>query len=133
LLVHIGGPSSNQATTLETQVIHMIQELFGQTLRRWVGHSALGFWATPSALFLITPAKMRRFVQHSANRIYLDSGFLRRFRVQIAPLRVQNLSAHLAFSTVFGYKSFTMQRRFLIAPASPDNITKNSPPCHAPA
>jgi integrase len=33
LLVHIGGPSSNQATTLESQVIHMIQVLFGQTLR----------------------------------------------------------------------------------------------------
>jgi hypothetical protein len=32
LLVHIGDPSSNQATTLESQVIHMIQELFGQTL-----------------------------------------------------------------------------------------------------
>src|ERR1035437_870302 len=34
LLVHIGDPSSNQATTLESQVIHMIQELFGQTLRK---------------------------------------------------------------------------------------------------
>src|ERR1035438_4930887 len=33
LLVHIGDPSSNQATTLESQMIHMIQELFGQTLR----------------------------------------------------------------------------------------------------
>jgi hypothetical protein len=33
LLVHIGDPSSNQATTLESQVIHIIQELFGQTLR----------------------------------------------------------------------------------------------------
>jgi hypothetical protein len=33
LLVHIGDPSSNQATSLESQVIHMIQELFGQTLR----------------------------------------------------------------------------------------------------
>jgi hypothetical protein len=33
LLVHIGEPSSNQATTLESQMIHMIQELFGQTLR----------------------------------------------------------------------------------------------------
>jgi hypothetical protein len=32
LLVHIGDPSSNQATTLESQMIHMIQELFGQTL-----------------------------------------------------------------------------------------------------
>jgi len=32
LLVHIGDPSSNQATSLESQVIHMIQELFGQTL-----------------------------------------------------------------------------------------------------
>jgi hypothetical protein len=33
LLVHIGDPSSNQATTLESHMIHMIQELFGQTLR----------------------------------------------------------------------------------------------------
>src|ERR1700693_3271941 len=33
LLVHIAHPSSNQATTLESQMIHMIQELFGQTLR----------------------------------------------------------------------------------------------------
>src|SRR3984957_5634880 len=33
LLVHIGDPSSNQATSLESQVIHMIQELFGQTFR----------------------------------------------------------------------------------------------------
>jgi hypothetical protein len=33
LFVHIGGPSSNQATTLESQMIHMVQELFGQTLR----------------------------------------------------------------------------------------------------
>jgi len=32
LLVHIGDPSSNQATTLESQIILMIQELFGQTL-----------------------------------------------------------------------------------------------------
>jgi hypothetical protein len=32
LFVHIGGPSSNQATTLESQMIHMVQELFGQTL-----------------------------------------------------------------------------------------------------
>jgi len=32
LLVHIGDPSSNQATTLESQMIHMIQELFEQTL-----------------------------------------------------------------------------------------------------
>src|ERR1700721_1871459 len=37
LLVHIGDPSSNQATTLESQVIHMIQELFGQTLRLYGG------------------------------------------------------------------------------------------------
>jgi hypothetical protein len=33
LLVHIGDPSSNQATTLESQMIHMIQVLSGQTLR----------------------------------------------------------------------------------------------------
>jgi hypothetical protein len=35
LFVHIGDPSSNQATTLESQMIHMIQELFGQTLKRF--------------------------------------------------------------------------------------------------
>jgi len=29
---HLGDPSSNQATTLESQLIHMIQQLFGQTL-----------------------------------------------------------------------------------------------------
>jgi hypothetical protein len=34
LLVHIGDPSSNQVTTLESQMIHMIQELFGQTLSK---------------------------------------------------------------------------------------------------
>jgi hypothetical protein len=34
LLVHIGDPSSNLATTLESHMIHMIQELFGQTLRQ---------------------------------------------------------------------------------------------------
>jgi hypothetical protein len=28
-----GDPFSNQATTLESQMIHLIQELFGQTLR----------------------------------------------------------------------------------------------------
>jgi hypothetical protein len=33
LFVHIGDPSSNQATTLESRMIHMIQELFGQTVR----------------------------------------------------------------------------------------------------
>jgi hypothetical protein len=32
LLVHIGDPSPNQATTLESQKIRMIQQLFGQTL-----------------------------------------------------------------------------------------------------
>ena len=32
MFVHIGDSSSNQATTLESQMIHMIQELFGQTL-----------------------------------------------------------------------------------------------------
>jgi len=46
LLVHIGDPSSNQATTLESQMIHMIQELFGQTLRElggfiWIQITAL--------------------------------------------------------------------------------------------
>jgi hypothetical protein len=40
LLVHIGDPSSNQATTLESQMIHMIQELFGQTLREL----SVGMW-----------------------------------------------------------------------------------------
>src|ERR1700751_2090637 len=31
--VHIGDPSSNQATTLESQMIHWIQFVFGRTLR----------------------------------------------------------------------------------------------------
>jgi len=38
LFVHIGDPSSNQATTLESQMIHMIQELFGQTVRHLIRH-----------------------------------------------------------------------------------------------
>jgi hypothetical protein len=33
VLVHIGNSSSNRAATLESQVIRMIQELFGQTLK----------------------------------------------------------------------------------------------------
>jgi hypothetical protein len=37
LLVHIGDPSSNQATTLASQMIHTIQELSGQTLRACSG------------------------------------------------------------------------------------------------
>jgi hypothetical protein len=32
-VVHIGGPSSNQAASLESQPIHSIQLLFGRTLR----------------------------------------------------------------------------------------------------
>jgi hypothetical protein len=32
--VHIGGPSSNQAVSLESQMIHPIQLLPGRTLRR---------------------------------------------------------------------------------------------------
>jgi hypothetical protein len=31
--VHIGGPSSNQAASLESQMIHPIQLLPGRTLR----------------------------------------------------------------------------------------------------
>jgi hypothetical protein len=31
-VVHIGGPSSNQAASLESQPIHQIQLLFGRTL-----------------------------------------------------------------------------------------------------
>jgi hypothetical protein len=42
LLVHIGDPSSNQATTLESQMIHIIQELFGQTLSgAWSGNGTV--------------------------------------------------------------------------------------------
>jgi hypothetical protein len=46
-LVHIGDPSSNQATTLESQMIHLIQELFGQTLkaamRKKMAHSLFAY------------------------------------------------------------------------------------------
>jgi hypothetical protein len=38
--VHIGGPSSNQAASLESQMIHPIQLLPGRTLR----HSARFFY-----------------------------------------------------------------------------------------
>jgi hypothetical protein len=48
LLVHIGDPSSNQATTLESQVIHMIQELFGQTL------TLLEYWPTHLAGIILS-------------------------------------------------------------------------------
>jgi hypothetical protein len=46
LLVHIGDPSSNQATTLESQMIHMIQDLSGQTLT----HRLLGVSIDPPGL-----------------------------------------------------------------------------------
>jgi hypothetical protein len=46
LLVHIGDPFSNQATTLESQMIHMIQELFGRTLT--TSSAALGTTLTIS-------------------------------------------------------------------------------------
>src|SRR5450631_116329 len=51
-LVHIGDPSSNQATTLESQMIHMIQELFGQTLREGCISSERYTWRAVSILFL---------------------------------------------------------------------------------
>jgi hypothetical protein len=44
LFVHIGDPSSNQATTLESQMIHMIQELFGQTVRVIFRSVSLRLW-----------------------------------------------------------------------------------------
>src|ERR1700712_4667496 len=47
LLVHIGDPSSNQATTLESHMIHMIQELFGQTLRDRKSESACSLREPP--------------------------------------------------------------------------------------
>jgi hypothetical protein len=39
--VHIGGPSSNQATSLESQMIHLIQLLPGRTLRCLVWRSEI--------------------------------------------------------------------------------------------
>jgi hypothetical protein len=45
--VHIGGPSSNQATSLESQMIHPIQLLPGPTLRATGVAEDLGF-AIPS-------------------------------------------------------------------------------------
>jgi hypothetical protein len=62
LLVHIGDPSSNQATSLESQVIHMIQELFGQTLRRlraWIRslrpYPSLALFSVP--VIILEPVK----------------------------------------------------------------------------
>src|ERR1700749_4045117 len=40
--VHIGDPSSNQATTLESQMIHWIQFVFGRTLSRVTSSSTSG-------------------------------------------------------------------------------------------
>jgi hypothetical protein len=37
-VVHIGGPSSNQAASLESQQIQQIQLLFGRTLRAAMFH-----------------------------------------------------------------------------------------------
>ncbi|MGP0009804.1 MAG: hypothetical protein ACLPIG_14020, partial [Methylocella sp.] len=54
--VHIGGPSSNQATSLESQMIHPIQLLPGRTLRKpqkphseTSGHSLLAALASSIA------------------------------------------------------------------------------------
>jgi hypothetical protein len=55
LLVHIGDPSSNQATTLESQMTHTIQELFGQTLSKF-----------PQADHLLSADTLNRYV-HSPN------------------------------------------------------------------
>jgi hypothetical protein len=40
-VVHIGGPSSNQAASLESQPIHQIQLLFGRTLSNNAAERAL--------------------------------------------------------------------------------------------
>jgi hypothetical protein len=39
-VVHIGGPSSNQAASLESQPIHQIQLLFGRTLKEAFLHAS---------------------------------------------------------------------------------------------
>jgi hypothetical protein len=58
LLVHIGDPSSNQATTLASQTIHTIQELSGQTLSEGQLTNT-GTAATLVACFLISLASCR--------------------------------------------------------------------------
>src|SRR6266446_2393682 len=74
LLVHISGPSSNQATTVESQVIHMIQVLFGQTLRE-INHlkaltSARG---CPAKIRSLSPKQSRSW---ESNAILLSSSLL---------------------------------------------------------
>jgi hypothetical protein len=66
LLVHIGDPSSNQVTTLESQVIHMIQELFGQTLRVEVENGSLTPELLREALGL-RGGQIKRFLVESRN------------------------------------------------------------------
>src|SRR6266849_10032871 len=66
-LVHIGDPSSNQATTLESQVIHMIQELFGQKLREMQQGGSRLYLATSKR-----EAFARRILEHLELAAYFD-------------------------------------------------------------
>jgi hypothetical protein len=54
--VHIGGPSSNQAASLESQTIHPIQYVSARTLRHTpvtgIGHNFQFYDANPSAQYL---------------------------------------------------------------------------------
>jgi len=62
LLVHIGDPSSNQATTLESQMIHMIQELFGQTLRAYKKEELMVTVSAAVQLFALCGLGMLEYV-----------------------------------------------------------------------
>jgi hypothetical protein len=69
-VVHIGGPSSNQAASLESQQIQQIQLLFGRTLRIVLGAAAYIFagvfiaYFALGALFRLIRIKERRDRTH---------------------------------------------------------------------
>jgi hypothetical protein len=74
LLVHIGGPSSNQATTLESQMIHMIQELFGQTLSERIGSTDHCLNNGKQTRKIGRDTRSRRFTEESTTSVHGERG-----------------------------------------------------------
>src|SRR5450631_926443 len=95
-LVHIGDPSSNQATILESQMIHLIQELFGQTLMnlgpalRWIwafqvhNFCARHNWAIPSQRIFGHPPRRKRCGIGWPREVLLGTGQSRQKRLHEA-------------------------------------------------
>jgi hypothetical protein len=94
--VHIGGPSSNQATSLESQMIHLIQLLPGRTLSaaRLLTSLMIGFLAGLAAtlalgidkLLFIDPSKLDILLGIAAAG-YVGTDFIEGFMSRFAPTR----------------------------------------------